>query len=61
MTASACVLLAAPEALAGLFLDRDDPANREVVEVTAGLFVIAALYSKSSTACRRLPRAPCAA
>jgi MATE family multidrug resistance protein len=44
MAASACVLLAAPEALAGLFLDRGDPANREVVEVTAGLFVIAALF-----------------
>ncbi len=44
MAASACVLLAAPETLAGLFLDLGDPANREVVEVTAGLFVIAALF-----------------
>jgi MATE family multidrug resistance protein len=42
--AAAVVLLAAPETLAGLFLDLGDPANREVVELTAGLFVIAAVF-----------------
>lgn len=44
MAAAASVFLAAPETLAGLFLDLDDPANREVVELTAGLFVIAAVF-----------------
>ena len=42
--AAAVVVLAAPETLAGLFLDLGDPANREVVELTAGLFVIAAVF-----------------
>ena len=44
MAAAAAVFLTAPETLAGLFLDLGDPANREVVELTAGLFVIAALF-----------------
>lgn len=47
MAAAACVLLAAPETLTGLFLDLGDPANREVVGLTAGLFVIAALFQVS--------------
>jgi MATE family multidrug resistance protein len=47
MAAAAVVFLAAPETLAGLFLDLGDPANREVVEVTAGLFVIAAVFQIS--------------
>ncbi len=47
MAAAACVFLAAPETLAGLFLDLGDPANREVVELTSGLFVIAALFQIS--------------
>ncbi len=44
MAAAACVFLAAPEILASLFLDLGDPANRNVVELTASLFVIAALF-----------------
>ena len=44
MAAAACGLLAAPETLAGLFLDLGYPANREVVALTAGLFVIAAVF-----------------
>ncbi len=44
MAAAAVVFLAAPETLAGLFLDLGDPDNREVVELTAGLFVIAAVF-----------------
>ncbi len=44
MAAAAVVFLAAPETLAGLFLDLGDPANREVVELTSGLFVIAAVF-----------------
>jgi MATE family multidrug resistance protein len=44
MAAAAVVFLAAPETLAGLFLDLGDPANREVVELAAGLFVIAAVF-----------------
>ena len=47
MAAAALVLLTAPETLTGLFLDLDDPANREVVELTASLFVIAALFQIS--------------
>ncbi len=44
MAAAAVVFLAAPETLAGLFLDLGDPDNREVVELTTGLFVIAAVF-----------------
>lgn len=44
MAAAACVFLAAPEILTSLFLDLGDSANRNVVELTASLFVIAALF-----------------
>jgi MATE family multidrug resistance protein len=44
MAAAAAVFLTAPETLAGFFLDLGDPANRGVVELTASLFVIAALF-----------------
>jgi MATE family multidrug resistance protein len=44
MAAAACVFLAAPETLAGFFLDLGDPANRGVVQLTASLLVIAALF-----------------
>ncbi|MDX1424608.1 MAG: MATE family efflux transporter [Kiloniellales bacterium] len=47
MASAAVVLLAAPEALTGLFLDPEDPANRAAVELTATLFVIAALFQVS--------------
>lgn len=47
MAAAACVLLAAPETLTALFLDLGDPANRPVVALTTGLFVIAALFQVS--------------
>jgi len=47
MAAAACVLLSAPEALTALFLDLGDPANQPVVALTAGLFVIAALFQIS--------------
>jgi len=47
MAVAAVVFWTAPETLTGLFLDLDDPDNREVVELTAGLFVIAALFQIS--------------
>jgi len=47
MAGAAWVLLAAPKTLTGLFLDLGDPANREAIELTAGLFVIAALFQIS--------------
>ncbi|MDX1575353.1 MAG: MATE family efflux transporter [Kiloniellales bacterium] len=47
MAMAACLFLAVPETLAGLFLDLGDPANREVVDLTVGLLVIAALFQVS--------------
>lgn len=44
MAAAASVLLAVPETLTGLFLDLGDPANREVIDLTGVLFMIAALF-----------------
>jgi len=47
MAAAACVLLSAPETLTALFLDLGDPANQPAVALTAGLFLIAALFQIS--------------
>ncbi len=44
MVAAAVVFLSLPETLAALFLDVDDPANRPVIELAAGLFLIAAVF-----------------
>ena len=44
MAVTACLFLTVPETLAGLFISLDDPANREVLALTAGLLVIAALF-----------------
>ncbi|MCP5099680.1 MAG: MATE family efflux transporter [Chloroflexi bacterium] len=44
MTFAACIFLAAPKLLAAIFLNINDPANQGVVELAAGLFVIAGLF-----------------
>jgi len=44
MAAAACLFLVAPETLTGLFLDLRDPDNGAVVELTVGLFMVAALF-----------------
>ena len=44
MSIAACIFLAAPKLLASMFISIDDPANQDVVEIAAGLFVIAGVF-----------------
>ncbi len=44
MLVAAVVFLALPVTLTGLFLDVDDAANRPVIELATGLFLIAAVF-----------------
>lgn len=44
MAAMALIMLAIPGTLAGLFIDRADPANAEVAELAVSFLIIAALF-----------------
>ena len=44
MAAMALIMLAMPETLAGLFIDRTNPANAEVAELAVSFLIIAALF-----------------
>jgi MATE family multidrug resistance protein len=44
MAAMALIMLAIPETLAGLFIDRTNPANAEVAELAVSFLIIAALF-----------------
>ncbi len=44
MCCTALIILSVPERLAGIFLDRADPANAEVVRLTVSFLFIAALF-----------------
>ena len=44
MSVAACVFLAIPELLAALFINVDDPDNRDVLQLVTGLFVIAGVF-----------------
>ena len=44
MAAMALILLAIPGPLAGLFIDRSDPANAEVAELAVSFLIVAALF-----------------
>src|SRR3546814_4968610 len=44
MAAMALIMLAIPGTLAGLFIDRANPANAEVAELAVSFLIIAALF-----------------
>ena len=44
MAAMALIMLAIPGPLAGLFIDRSDPANAEVADLAVSFLIVAALF-----------------